>query len=35
MSSKDLNDIFDGELTGKKYANFIWPSILMMVVMSL
>lgn len=28
-------DIFTGELTGKKYVNFIWPSILMMVVLSL
>lgn len=28
-------DIFTGELTGKRYMNFIWPSILMMVVLSL
>ena len=35
MSNKDINDIFDGELTGKRYSNFIWPSILMMVVMAL
>lgn len=29
------DDIFDGHLTGKKYANFVWPSVLMMVVLSL
>ena len=28
-------DIFEGQLTGKRYANFVWPSILMMVVLSL
>lgn len=28
-------DIFEGKLTGKAYANFVWPSILMMVVLSL
>lgn len=28
-------DIFTGKLTGKRYMNFIWPSILMMVVLSL
>ncbi|MDO4834587.1 MAG: MATE family efflux transporter [Bacillota bacterium] len=28
-------DIFIGELTSRRYANFIWPSILMMVVLSL
>ena len=28
-------DIFDGQLTAGKYTNFIWPSILMMLVLSL
>ena len=29
------NDIFEGELTSGKFANFVWPSILMMIVLSL
>lgn len=29
------DDIFYGQLTGKRYFNFIWPSVLMMVVLSL
>ena len=29
------NDIYQGQLTGKKYAQFVWPSILMMVVLGL
>lgn len=33
--SQMKQDIFEGSLTGKKFANFVWPSVLMMVVLSL
>ncbi len=30
-----MNDIFEGDLTGKKFFHFVWPSVLMMLVIGL